>query len=679
MAIATLLPMPRAVFYDALGKPLAGGFVYTYVPGGTTPAMTWQDAGEATPNENPIRLDANGSCLLYGAANYQITVTDSLGNQVPAYSGLTAADTALAAMVPAVPTIAALQAETSSTLPQSQCYVLGYTSAADGGEGPFIVGTTAAANGGTIINDASGRSWHRDTGSQIYSAKWFGAVGNGTTNDSSAIQAALTASGVAGGGIVYLPPTGAAYLLNTGLTVPAGVKLMGAGTRNFPGSTATIAQWTAFGTWIQSTDTVNSAVLFDGHGCAVDGVNFIYAQPVPSGSFTPNLYPYAISNNPSGAGDFCNIENVMIIGASNGVAMIGNTTSGGGTGCNWRNLLLSCFERGMYTDFVNDTMCIDNVHVRNLYYDTTASVVTYLEANCIGWQAGYTDNPMCKGIEFLQCFVGIYCTTNTVQGFSHSLFNCLITDIQFNLCVIAIDLSGQAIVSGNITNCLAQSDFTTSQSATLFQLQSDNIDLSFSALTVQAGGSIMQVGGGASGRVTIGDLKVVGWSQDQTNDTGFIVNAGESFTLGARTITKPTGAGQIIAGAGSGSVNTPYAWSWAVYSAASQWTFTGTGITSFGGFSLANEYNARAYGVIQGRITGHINVTTAIGAGVIDIQLQFFPEIFASGIPASATGTIAFDSGWLDLTDGSDPIGTLQIAATAGVVVANLETTVLLR
>jgi len=95
MAIATLLPMPRAVFYDALGNPLAGGFVYTYVPGGTTPAMTWQDAGEATPNANPIVLDANGSCLLYVAANYQITVTDSLGNQVPAYSGLTASVTSL--------------------------------------------------------------------------------------------------------------------------------------------------------------------------------------------------------------------------------------------------------------------------------------------------------------------------------------------------------------------------------------------------------------------------------------------------------------------------------------------------------------------------------------------------------------------------------------------------------
>lgn len=89
MATATLLPPPRAVFYDQLGNPLSGGYVYTFVPGGMTPKLSWQDAAETTPNSNPIILDNGGSCLLYGSGQYQITVTDSLGNQVPAYSGVT--------------------------------------------------------------------------------------------------------------------------------------------------------------------------------------------------------------------------------------------------------------------------------------------------------------------------------------------------------------------------------------------------------------------------------------------------------------------------------------------------------------------------------------------------------------------------------------------------------------
>lgn len=88
MTTASILPIPRFVAYDANGNPLAGGFVTTTVPGGSTPATTWQDAAETTPNENPVPLDAAGSALIYGSGVYQLTVTDSLGNQVPAYSGL---------------------------------------------------------------------------------------------------------------------------------------------------------------------------------------------------------------------------------------------------------------------------------------------------------------------------------------------------------------------------------------------------------------------------------------------------------------------------------------------------------------------------------------------------------------------------------------------------------------
>lgn len=114
MATASLLPDPRFVAYDANGNPLCGGLVYVYVPGGTTPATTWQDAAETTPNANPIVLDGNGSALIYGVGNYQITVTDSLGNAVPAYSGLStppaAVSEAMLAVVQAATTAAALTA-----------------------------------------------------------------------------------------------------------------------------------------------------------------------------------------------------------------------------------------------------------------------------------------------------------------------------------------------------------------------------------------------------------------------------------------------------------------------------------------------------------------------------------------------------------------------------------------
>lgn len=63
--------------------------------------------------------------------------------------------------------------------------------------------------------------------------KWFGAAGDGTTNDRLAIQAALDACGTAGGGIVSLG-TGTFNVLsgtsqNSALSIPSGVTVRGSG------------------------------------------------------------------------------------------------------------------------------------------------------------------------------------------------------------------------------------------------------------------------------------------------------------------------------------------------------------------------------------------------------------------------------------------------------------------
>lgn len=196
---ATLLPLPRAVFYDANGNPLAGGLVNTYVPNTFTPKPTWQNSSETLQNANPITLDAAGSCLLYGSGVYQITTKDALGNAVPAYSGVTQDIYSLLGplTVSTVPNIAALRALGTGFSP---VWVEGYYAPADGGEGMFNVGLTAADNGGTIIQSANG-TYYREAGGQPYSVKWFGAKGDGTANDTVAIatmDAAAATAGAAG-------------------------------------------------------------------------------------------------------------------------------------------------------------------------------------------------------------------------------------------------------------------------------------------------------------------------------------------------------------------------------------------------------------------------------------------------------------------------------------------------
>ena len=67
-------PFFNAEFADNDGLPLAGGLLYTYVSGTTTPLATYADADGNTENTNPIELDAAGRCNLWLAEDALYTL-----------------------------------------------------------------------------------------------------------------------------------------------------------------------------------------------------------------------------------------------------------------------------------------------------------------------------------------------------------------------------------------------------------------------------------------------------------------------------------------------------------------------------------------------------------------------------------------------------------------------------
>ncbi len=92
-------------------------------------------------------------------------------------------------------------------------YLQGYTAINDGGEGFFqyiSTDTSSLDNGGTIIVDAAGHRYHRAEAGDI-NVKWFGAMGDGVTNDTATIQAADTYARTFGGR-VFLP--GGTYMVS---------------------------------------------------------------------------------------------------------------------------------------------------------------------------------------------------------------------------------------------------------------------------------------------------------------------------------------------------------------------------------------------------------------------------------------------------------------------------------
>lgn len=77
-----LMPFPRQQFFDSNGQVLAGGFIYTYEAGTSTPLAAYTDSTGNTALPNPVVLDAGGSASIWlSSANYKIVATDANGVQ----------------------------------------------------------------------------------------------------------------------------------------------------------------------------------------------------------------------------------------------------------------------------------------------------------------------------------------------------------------------------------------------------------------------------------------------------------------------------------------------------------------------------------------------------------------------------------------------------------------------
>jgi len=79
-------------FFTTTGLPLAGGYLYTYQAGSTTPLTTYTDNGGTSSNTNPIQLGTDGRppaeiWLTYGV-NYKFVLADSTNAVIQTYDNL---------------------------------------------------------------------------------------------------------------------------------------------------------------------------------------------------------------------------------------------------------------------------------------------------------------------------------------------------------------------------------------------------------------------------------------------------------------------------------------------------------------------------------------------------------------------------------------------------------------
>jgi hypothetical protein len=85
--------------------------------------------------------------------------------------------------------------------------------------------TVSADNGGTVVVSTNGKRWKRQYNGAL-NVQWFGAVGDGVTDDTSSIQSAVSSGA---GKNVYFPSTPSSYKITTEISVSGHTTITGDG------------------------------------------------------------------------------------------------------------------------------------------------------------------------------------------------------------------------------------------------------------------------------------------------------------------------------------------------------------------------------------------------------------------------------------------------------------------
>lgn len=253
-------------------------------------------------------------------------------------------------------TVADLRAYSGA--PQRTVSVQGLAAPADGGEGLWICvtsDTTTADNTGTVVVDAAGRRWYRAGASgNVLSVLWFGAKGDGTTNDAAAITAAIAAL-PATGGVVQFPPRrfaiASTLTLGNGSTAGAstrnGIVLRGVAGIQSPSLLGTLADT---GTRLVWTGTTGPIVQINGpaEGCGIQNMTLD-----GGGGVTNGLVLVSAS-----FGDFTNLSIRGCTGSA--LRLVVNTTGSS----------INCMHNRFHDIFLN---LPDVASVQGIYCDGTST------------------------------------------------------------------------------------------------------------------------------------------------------------------------------------------------------------------------------------------------------------------------------------------------------------------
>jgi len=271
-------------------------------------------------------------------------------------------------------------------------------------------------------------------------ARQHGAKGDGKTNDSKALQAALDAART-NGPVCYVPP--GQYRLEQSLTVPAGVALCGAS-----------------GGVPHSEHPIGTVFLAVGGRGQADGEPLITLKPngvirnlvihYPEQRL-PEVIPYPWSIRADG--ELCQILDLTLTNPYQAIDV----------GTKWnelhlvRNVFACPLKTGVFIDQCTDIGRIENVHFNPNFWTRMAlapgfgggDIKAYLEKNLVGFKIGKTDWEFISNSFVIFPRIGFH-----FDDFGHGPGNAVITQSGGDICPVAVRVdrtqphAGVQIVNG---------------------------------------------------------------------------------------------------------------------------------------------------------------------------------------------------------------------------------------
>jgi hypothetical protein len=234
-----LLTYPKFQVPNLSGTNLSGGKVYFYIVGTSTPKDTYSDAAFTVPNDNPVILDSRGEADIYVDGAYKIILKDADDVEIWTFadyeygaesiedpfaftgaiqSGYVVANKAEAAALTLVSTDAGRKVFITSSDGGNFTVRYNATPGTYADDGASYCGTQFIPTGG----DGTIGLIRSDI---LYiNPVWFGAKGDGVTDDVASIQKAITES--TGKTIAF--PDGT-FLISSALIISSYIRIVGAG------------------------------------------------------------------------------------------------------------------------------------------------------------------------------------------------------------------------------------------------------------------------------------------------------------------------------------------------------------------------------------------------------------------------------------------------------------------